>query len=151
MPWNGHVTFTAKLIRLFRCRCIPVSTFPCKLVRFFIMNTFVGKNKTFQVESWKMVWTVSKYPVWMNAAVGACLWTPLRSLPFWFSFTMSIRSYSRSALVIVVLSAMLEKQDPTFTCTSNRMVNKWWEISSAPDYSYKNLKRIWNQKNFVVV
>ena len=136
---------------MFRRRCFPVSTVSRKLVRFFIINTFAGKNKTFWVESWKMVWTVSKYPAWINAPEGSCRWTPLRSLPFWCSFRMSIRIYSRSAPVIVVLSTMLEKQNPTFTCTSNTMVNKWWEISPAPDYSYKNLKGIWTQKNFVVV
>ena len=76
----------------------------------------------------------------MNAPVGACRWTPLRSLPFWCLFRMSIRIYSRFAPVIVVFSAMLEKQNPTFTSTSNMMVNKCWEISPAPApvYSYKN-------------
>ena len=40
---------------------IPVSTVLRKSVRFFIINIFLAKS--FQVEIWKMVWTVSKYPV----------------------------------------------------------------------------------------
>ena len=40
---------------------LPVSTSIRKSVRFFIINIFLVKD--FQVEIWKMDWTVSKYPV----------------------------------------------------------------------------------------
>ena len=99
-----------------------------------------------------MVWTVSKYPVWMNAPVGACHWTPLRSLPFWCSFRISTRIYSRSAPVIIVLSAMLEKQDPLFTSTSNRLVISVGRFPLPLTLcTLIRTKGIWNQKNFVVV
>ena len=42
---------------------IPFSTFLRKSVRFFIY-IFLLKIKTFQVEIWKIVWTVNKYLVW---------------------------------------------------------------------------------------
>ena len=38
-----------------------------KSVRFFIINIFLVKKLwIFQVEIWKMIWTVRKYPVWMT-------------------------------------------------------------------------------------
>ena len=57
----------SRLESLTKCRSIPVSTILWKSVRFFTMNIFlVKKLYTFQVKIWKMVWTVSKYPVWMS-------------------------------------------------------------------------------------
>ena len=46
---------------------IPVSISIQKWVRFFIMNIFLVKDfKLSKVKIWKMVWTVSKYPVCMT-------------------------------------------------------------------------------------